>query len=408
MKSKCPKLKINYFIRSLLLPFSIFLLLGACSEHADRNKLSDPIKKYTSPQYDLTQLVETQDTIHFILDDSTYNSIKSFNLFSANGDEYISFFDERSLSLNIYNFHSQKKTKTISLKKLFKGHKVYKPTAFIPRPDSIFINNNKSLYLIDSTGKIRKKIKFLEEPRYSWAVFENDTPPVLIGSSLFASVRPYMNDESLESLDEWKVLYEFDLKNLKAKLHYHLPELLRKRFYGKRFLSQSHCYNDQGRFVFSFPADSAIYETDLSSSHISHSGKSKFQQTDITSMSRKDVDEDGSKQFAIRDSYGSIYFDPRNKRYLRVALHKVSEKEYQENKQKSQSLIILNNDLEVVGESVISSNIQLNSLFITSSGNIYARVLKNDEYILHFIRLSYLENRAKQFQIAKNEKDPLH
>lgn len=372
-----------------------------CHHNRDTDSLPAPTKKYFNPQYNLVRLKTFNDTISFTLDDSTFNAIKSFNLFSVNNQEYISFFDERSLAINIYDFESKKKIKNISVKKYLKGHKIYKPTTHVLNFDSIFVSNNQTLYLLDHLGTVKNKIDFLPTPPLAWAIFENSTPPIFKDNNLYASVRPYVNDESTSALNEWKVLYEFELKKNKAKLHYHFPKFLQKDLYGTRMLNHSYCYNDRGHFVFSFPADSAIYETNLKDYHVAYSAKSTFQHSTIPPMSEKEMEEEGSRKYMIRDSYGAIYFDPYKKRYLRVAQKKLSDDEYNAKKRKEQHIIILNEQLQIIGESPIDSGLSLNSIFITKKGAIYARILRQDEYNLHYIRLSYEETNSESTPIAK-------
>ncbi|WP_166437117.1 DUF4221 family protein [Niastella caeni] len=406
MQRICHKANGYHVLLSIFLCL-FFVAISSCSGWHSEPDYPSPVHKYIPPQSDLVQLKVAEDTLHFPLDDNAYNSLKSFNLFTENDREFMCFFDERSMAVSIYDLANQQKVKTISIKSALKDRKIYKPTVFINSFDSIFVNNNKAVYLIDSAGAIKNKIPFLENPGFSWAIFNNDTPPILRDGSLFAAVRPYVNDESLSALKEWKVLYEFDFQNKTAKLHYPLPAILREQYYGSRFLDHSYCYNDRDHFVFSFPADSAIYETDLANFHMAYSGKSMFQLGGIPPLSKQEVSEDGSKNFMLRDSYGAIYFDPTKKRYLRVAMSKINEQEYEAKKTKDQRIIIFDDQFRIIGESPIHNSILLKSLIITSTGNIYARVMRKDEYAIHFIRLSYIEKNNELNKIAKHAGNPI-
>lgn len=393
--------------RSALLALKFWLLISLlqfrCSHNAE-DVIVAPVNKFIAPQYGLAEINLSTDTIHFSLDDSTFRSINSYNLFTKDGEEFIAFFDERSLSVNVYHFQTRKKLQRISLKKLLEGHKLVKTTAYMLSPDSIFVNNNKTFYFLNGSGEIKTKIDFLQDPPLCWATFENDAPPVVKDGRLYASVRAFMNDESLKALKKWKVLYEFDLKTGKANLFYRLPEFLRENLYGTRFLDHSYCYNDHGRFVFSFPADSAIYETNLNDYHIAYSGKSRFQKAMIPSMTQKEVDE-GRKQFKLRDSYSSIYFDPVKKRYLRVAQSAISEQDRVAKKENEKRIIVFDENFRRIGESPVDNSISLRTLFITKDGSIYARVLSKDEHALHFVRFSYSDKNIEPSQIVKHEND---
>jgi hypothetical protein len=358
---------------------------------------------YKVPHYDLVQLQASHDTIHFSLNQGTYNDIKSTNTFLHAGKEYISFYDDRSTSVAIYDLLLQKLEKNISLKNSITNKKLYKTTVYIKNFDSIFIATNTGVCLMDSSGSVRKTIKFLKEPEFAWAQFENTAPAVFKKDTLYASVRPYVKETSLKALKNWKVLYAFDLRDNKPTLHYQLPTLYKQYFYGYRFLDYNYCYNNRGKFVFSFPADTLIYETDLNDYHAGYFGKSRYQQGQIMPVGKKALLQgNGSKEYSMRDSYGPIYFDASKKRYLRFAKQKISELDYNsKSRPRKESVIIFDENLSIIGECPWNSSISFNSIFLTQHGNIYARVSAKDEYALHYIRLSYKEDSVEQLQLTK-------
>lgn len=392
-----------YFFQPVLLFVWVFILQFGCTNSPIDGEFVTPRHKYFPPQYDLVQLESTTDSIKFYLDDSTFNNAESFNYFSKDGNDYISFFDERSLAMNIYHFQSRKKVRLIPIIKSLKGHKMSKTTAFMLSPDTIVVHNNKTFYLLNGSGTVQTRINFLKNPPLAWALVDNGIPPILKDGRLYTAVRSNMDDESLSALKTWKIIYEFDLRTMKATLRYSLPEFLQKNYYGRRFLDNSYCYNNRGYFVFSFSGDSAIYETNFQDYHIAYSGKSRYQESMISPMSRIEVDEQGRKNYMLGDSYGSIYFDHVRKRYLRVAHCGVSLQDYEAKKKKNQRVIIFDENLKIIGESLVDNKVSLKSLFFTNSGEIYARILAKDENALHFLRLSYREMNSNEIKIAKNE-----
>jgi hypothetical protein len=401
MSRLCLNRKSKRAWSTCLLLLCLLVFHMGCKESVEQSDSVRPVNKYFQPDYGLVQLVSTADTLHFLLDDSTFNSIKSFSLLTKGGNELISFYDERTVSLNVYDLRSHRKVSRLSIKDALKGHSPYKTSAYMLGPDNIFVNNNKTFYQLDGAGNIKTQIRFVSDPPLAWATFKSNIPAVFKDGCLYASVRPYMNDKSVKALKEWKVLYEFNLKERKASLKYHLPEFLQKNLYGNHLLDHSYCINDRGYFVFSFPADSAIYETNLKDYHVAYSGKSIVQQAVIQPMAKNELDEDGNKKYAIRHSYGSIYYDPVKRRYLRVAKKGMSELDYKNKKEKEQRVVIFDENLKIVGESVIDDSINLKSLFITREGAIYARIMPKDEYSLHFVRLVYNEKSNEPVQIAK-------
>jgi hypothetical protein len=360
------------------------------------------IYKYLAPGYNYMQLCSTADTIIFPLNEHTYNAIKSFNLFFQGGIEYISFYDDRSGTVNVYRFDSRHMIKRIRLKKVFASEKLYKTTAYCKSFDSIFVTNKNKLYLIDSSGRIKRSFNFVERKRVLYAAFENTNQPVFKNGIMYANIRPYVQQSSFNALKQWKVLYGFDINKKESTLYYHLPKLYQENLYGYHFLDYSFCCNNKGNFVFSFPADTLIYETNLVDQHNAYYAKSKLQKDHIQPIDKEILDNDkGFEAYLMRDSYGAIYFDPYTKRYLRVAKSKISEADYNaKRRQRQQRLIIFNEHFRIIGESDINNAILLDTIFFTNDGSIYARVLSKDEYALYFVKLTYRENMHEQTQLT--------
>lgn len=373
--------------------------------HTNCNTGNQPVPDtytYIQPQYGLVGLNTIADTISFALDEHTYKDIKSFNVFREKNTEYIAFYDRRSESINVYDYSSRQLANRFTLKKFIPGQ-LYKTSVFLKNFNNIFIANKTSLYLFDSTGTKKKSIHFLDEPAYAWPVFENCNPPVINDTSLFAIVRPNVKYKSLGALKEWKVLYEFNLQTGKAILHYSLPGLYRKGLYGYYFLDYNFCYNNNGYFVFSFPADTVIYETNLTNYHKSYFARSKNQQSDIKPVNKEALEKDeGLKAYSTRDSYGTVFFDPYRKYYLRLAKQRVSEEEFvTKSRKRKQTVLIFDEHFKIIGESEISNEIIFDSLFFTSDGNIYARINAKDEYALHFVQLQYEEKNSKSERLTR-------
>jgi hypothetical protein len=144
--------------------------------------------------------------------------------------------------------------------------------------------------------------------------------------------------------------------------------------------------------VYSFWADTLIYETDLADYNISYYGKSSFQKAVNTPMSKEELlIKDNFIKYGAKDCYGAIYFDKTTKRYLRVSKSGLTDRtQYNtaRNKRK-QRLIIFDENFKIIGESFIPEDISLNELFITSAGGIYARTNVKDEYAINFAKLQF-------------------
>lgn len=393
--------KWNQFNMSCIV-FSCIILFSC----RDETRTVRSSYKFITPEYGNITINIANDTIAFPLKENVYNTIKSFNVFNQNGIEYISFYDQRSETINIYDFQKRLLVKNISIKDCFKKRRLFKTTAYIINFDSIFINNITSLYLLDSSGTIRESVDFLKRPKNAWAVFENSNPLIVKNNKAFAAVRPNVDESSFRALRKWKVLYSFDLENKKAVLHYNLPNIYHKNLYGYQFLDFSYCHNNRGNFVFSFPADTNIYETNLDDYHIAYFAKSRFQVGDIKPVKKEEIKQDqGHKQYKLRDSYGAIFFDPFRKRYFRQAKQKISVADYEAKKlERKQSVIVFNEDLKIIGESEITNDFAFSTIIFTSNGNMYARINPRDEYALNFVRLEYKE-QGNKMHLAKVDND---
>ena len=345
---------------------------------------------HITPTYGNIRLVSQPDTLHFRLGENTYNKIKSFNYFVHKDRSFMSFYDHRTESVAIYDFHSLQPVKKIRLKKSLKDRRFYKTSVYTQNFDSIYVTNLDTLYLLDSSGRIKQNIPFLGDIE-AMAFFETPVPVVKQNNIIYMGVRAFVKETSLSDIRAWKVLCGFNLESKTPKLHYQLPAVYRKGLYGRRFLEYSYCYNDKGHFVFSFSADTNIYETNLTDYHVGFYAKSRLQNSAIEPVSKKALENDeGGKEYTLRDSYGPIYYDPYKKRYLRIARQKVSKTVYEsKNFQRTNSLIVLDEHFKIIGEFLFNNDFSLNTIFFTPNGDIYARVNEKDENALHFVRLAW-------------------
>lgn len=357
---------------------------------------------YAKPRYSDIKLAVQSDTLHFPLPANAYNKIQTFNYFTKDGTAYMSFYDRRSESVSIYRMDNSQLVKQIFLKKIFAGKRFFKTTVYTKSFDSLLVTNVGDLYLLNSDGVIKKQIPFVQENE-SMAYFDPSVPVVVKKDGVFMGIRPYVKETSLRAIRNWKIMYDFDLNNKTAALHYQLPALYKESFYGKRFMEYSFCYNTKGRFIFSFPADTNIYETDLLTYNIAHNAKSKFQNGLIEPVSKESLEKDeGSKEYTLRDSYGTIYFDPHTKRYLRVAKQKAEKAALEAgNGKRKYSIIVLSEHFRVIGEYEFNDEFSLNTIFFTDDGRIYARVNAQDETALHFVRLAWENEPNETSQLTK-------
>lgn len=368
-------------------------MLTSCANSSNTENTVNAEYISIPPIYDSVKIEVTKDTINFPLDDSTYNSIDAFNYFTAHNKSYLSFYEKQSRSLNIYDFDNKTLQKRIQIKHILGNEFMYKTAVYTKNLDSIIILNRDQLLIIDTTGRIHQQISYIQgKNNYKLALLGNDNPPIFHDQKLYLIIRPNVKETSINEIKNWKNLYCLDIGNSYSKLQYSFPMNLRNNMYGRRLVTPSYCSNSSGNFVFSFSGDKNIYETDLQNYHKSYFAGSQYQKDEIQPVSKEALSTNqGFKHYLLRDSYGSLYFDSDRKIYLRVSRRKISMEEYYRKQyKKQQSIIIINHDFKIIGESNIESNILLNTLIFTKEGEIFARVNPQNEYQVSFIKLKYI------------------
>jgi hypothetical protein len=358
---------------------------------------------YIEPDYAGVQIHPQGDSLKFLLTENTFNDIKSFNLFIDKGKSYIAFYDRRSKSLNIYNFKTCELVDRLKINNWLKGQIMHNTSVYVVNFDSVFVANFEALSLYDSSGVEKNKFKYYRDDD-KLAEFNQYKPFILQDDKVFMGIEPNVMEKSLLSHRRWQVICEFDLKDRKKELHYNLPFIYRNNIYGYSFLQYSYCINDKGLFVFSFAADTNIYETNFADYHKAYYAKSRYQSSSITPVPVELLNKERDKQFLLRDAYDFIYYDPFKKRYLRRAKQKITEEAFlAKNRKRKKSIMILDEQFKIIGETELNIEFEFNSVFFTPDGKIYARVNPKNEHALNFIRLEYAENDGTQEHLTRNQ-----
>lgn len=345
------------------------------------------------PDYGKIKLVALPDTLVFPLSENTFNSVKSVSFFIWDQEIMFSFFDDRSKSVNIYNFKSGKLRARYDFNKRKTGVGI--GSAYAVAPDSIYVVNPQKLLLMDSTGNIRKEIPFPAEPKFAYAKITTTQPVTERAGHVFLVIGPAVNTSKKKEAERWKTIYDFDLRKGTAKPVYTLPDVYHGNNFGRKFLDHHICMNDLGNIVISFSADTNIYETDINHANIAYRAMSNLQQHPLIPPGEEAIKSDTAKiRFYMTNfAYGAIYYDAVNHRYLRQVKLPLQEKDFSpRDALREQQLLILDKDFRIIGESSFSKDFILKHLLVTPDGSIFARVESRDEYSLKFVRLEYRES----------------
>lgn len=366
--------------------------------------------QYLVPDYDQVALTATADTLHFPLHSDFYNKVKSFNTFTTGGKQYISFYNQQARAICIYSVENQEFVKNIHLKESIIGKRVDNVSVYAHSFDSILVTTKPQLYLIDSTGRVKSKFELLPDQvaKERQAKKNGLTTQISLGSTkpaifrngaLYSAVRPaYQNSRSLSAQKRMHLIYSIDLSGQEASLLYNFPKAYWENYFGYYFLEFHYCINQQGDFIVSFAGDPNIFVTNLTDTSRAFPGKSRSLTKGIMPLGREvDSVRVETDHYDTNDKYGPIYADLYHKRYLRVARKSKYKDNLKTIKNDSlQFLIVFDENYKIIGESYVPKDIILRQLFITLTGEIYARVKNDDEYVIHFVRLEYIEKTPQK------------
>jgi hypothetical protein len=283
----------------------------------------------------------------------------------------------------------------IDLSRFFKPRVI--KSAYVQDYDNIYLTSKTQLFIIDSSGNIKNQIDFANSEKRLSAEISPTSPLVTAGNKVFLSLNPGVNPRSKTSLRKWEVMWSADLHTKAVNIQYHLPEIYAKNFYINKLLGYNHCVNDSGRFVFSFAADTLIYETDLAHYHHAWVAKSALHNQPVKTIQKdsKISAEEQWKMFMTTSCYGAIFYDKIRQRYLRLAKPAVSEENLLAQKvDHTNRVIILDKNFRTIGESDLPLKASFRKTFFTPDGNIYSKIASGGDDILSFIRLEYREQQT--------------
>lgn len=259
--------------------------------------------------------------------------------------EYFSLFDGPYRTIYIYSFKNKNLIKTITIKDSI--YDSYEGSYYVHNLDSIFLLElfSNNIYLIDGNGNTIKKIplrdkKFLESENKN----NNKYIPFACDASnsngfFYYNGKVYLSSTGNASVDfseNCRDIFEVDIKNNKSSLVFKKPELFYTGYWGYNLQhSLQLIFNPiNNMFIVSYGADHFVYETNFESINKKASVDSKYLKNikpfGLNQPSTYSKNTSIDNYDLTNGSYSRMYFDEKNKIYLRFVNIPLSKEKLEE------------------------------------------------------------------------------
>lgn len=349
-----------------------------------------------SPQKDIYMLVPSKDSLTFELAPTTSVFIKALSLYTDDkGREYLTFQNNIEPEILWYNIDDQEHIKTVTLEKegnngvgMFCGY-------YICSENKIYIPEmmQTAIDVVNSKGEITQKIKYektsLGKPAIPFICSSFPYKPMYIIDGIMyipQTANLALNDAMENSPVTLAIdtinnsLREFELRFPKVVS----SEELRGSTLGVE-LNYSICYNGKN-FVYSFFFDEDIYVVSLDGKTQNKvKVKSKYLEK-IYDEKKVSVDM-SAKTLCEIPMYGNLIYDEYRKVYYRFVYPetRLENDNYMDIWQLGRtkfSIIILDKDFKVLGETLFPENTYASNLFFIRKDGLYLSTsfVKNPNY----------------------------
>lgn len=371
-----------------------FLLIALFVLSCQQEPRQPVVYHHAAADYSKYALVPTGDTLKFHLDDETFGNIESWSIRQADSNTIIAFFDQLSGSIVEYAYPSGKQVNKIDLLRFFKPSTL--KSAYLKNYDSIYITTHDKVYLIDSSGNKLRQFEFGPPENRLSGKIAPESPISFMNDKIYIALSPGADISSKYSLRNWKVMWSADLCKQTTDRQYGLPAMYEANYHVGKFVKYTYCLNDSGRFVFSFAGDTMLYETDLGAYNHAWFAKSNTQNKPVPTASREKVNNTNleRKQYMTNQTYGPVFYDKIKKRYLRVTKPAISEEDFEAEKfSKTNRVIIMDENFNIIGESDLPKEIYFSRTFFTPDGGIYTFIKVSKSNAINFLRMEYREHQ---------------
>lgn len=382
-----------------LLCLCIVVLTFSCTSTVDSNRF----------------LLERADKIlsFSVMDEVNIPQFSVF-LFSEKGKEYLSFQNLPKSEILIYSIESQKIVKKMCIN-TEGGNSV--PGGFggycIVDMEHIFIPSMyvSTIFVLDTAGYVKQKINYAEttDNQLLKPFMPSDGfQMVFIDKDLYIpqTINLRLGDKAVEK-SPIKVVLD-TISNTVEALPMKFPPLISYKDFGTvgAFGAEYSCCYDEKNFIYSFYADEDLYLTSLTHRKIEKK-KAKSKYIDDVTVFRS---AEGNFQKMVKGqcehaSYGKILYDKYRDVYYRFAYPPCEINDYSgdyvdllRSGRKNFSIIILDNQLNVIGETTFPSYTYNSNLSFILEDGLYLSLnhIKNPDYSDDLLRFQKIELKEKR------------
>ncbi|WP_373523934.1 DUF4221 family protein [Aquiflexum sp.] len=346
-------------MKSLISFFIIFILLFSCNPNTRNDFVI--IEKRPSYDFDLVQ----KEVLYFPLDSVSKFDLRSLHIFEdLSQNKYFVYLNSDRNRIYFYDFENRDIQSIIEIDRDGPSGISSKIQGLhVISMDSIYVVDEYNIYLINQEGEILDRDKFNGSNDFSFTL-ESGTKKNIVHhiGHMYLAISSELNPDLLESFQlKNQVLLDFDLASKKYSTHFEFPEIYSRRVFPINYADIYFTYNPkQDFFAFSFPADDSVHIKDLNGKEKAVFAGSKFA-IEIRDLSEVEYFEDlmvYTKHYLTNISYGPIYWDPHKEVYYRIVEQPISGQHFNsKNWFKKCSIIILDEDFNIIGETSFDDNV---------------------------------------------------
>lgn len=325
--------------------------------------LSIPILNSCQNSYQKTEnqnanfSLEINKSLSFNLDNHKTAYTRGVQVYPNDNPEYLLFFHSHGKYISIYDLELQELVNEINFD--FEGPRSVPKSinyAYTHNFDSIFLFAPlpQQIYLVDSVGNKFDQFDLqLEDMHYVYP--DGIHPPYFNSGTLFLPTYPSPMENATSS--DYGMI-EFDIARKAFGTQYNLSQKYDEGFWDKHSYRKaiSTFNEDNNSIIMSFPNDEYIYVTDAQGNKSKHFAGSSEMKT-LKPLSDELYNDDGKtfRMQAEQGFYSGLKYDRWRKVYYRFAYNPINKFADRSTIGKNASIIILNKDFEIVGESPINA-----------------------------------------------------